>query len=34
MGLIDASQYRHVSEMAAEVGRLLGGWRKAAATRR
>ena len=34
MGLLDASQYRHVSEMAAEVGRLLGGWRKAAGTRR
>ncbi len=33
MGLLDASKYRHVSEMAAEVGRLLGGWRKAAGRR-
>jgi four helix bundle protein len=26
--LLDAGQYRHVSEMIQEVGRLLGGWRK------
>jgi len=28
LGLLDAGQYRHVSEMTQEVGRLLGGWRK------
>ena len=26
--LFSPGQYRHVSEMAQEVGRLLGGWRK------
>jgi hypothetical protein len=26
--LITLRQYRHVAEMVAEVGRLLGGWRK------
>lgn len=26
---ITASQYRHVSAMVAEIGRLLGGWQKA-----
>lgn len=30
LDLWDAGQYRHVSEMAQEVGRLLGGWRKTA----
>jgi hypothetical protein len=28
--LITLRQYRHVAEMVAEVGRLLGGWRKRA----
>jgi hypothetical protein len=28
--LIQANQYRHVSEMMAEIGRLLGGWHKRA----
>lgn len=28
LDLLQAGQYRHVSEMAAEVGRLLGGWRR------
>lgn len=28
MQLIKLNQYRHVAEMVAEVGRLLGGWRK------
>ena len=28
--LIQMSQYRHVSEMVTEIGRLLGGWRKKA----
>lgn len=28
----DAGQYRHVSELAQEVGRLLGGWRKTASS--
>ena len=27
-GLLKLNQYRHVAEMVAEVGRLLGGWRK------
>ncbi len=26
--LLKGGQYRHVSEMVAEIGRLLGGWRK------
>ena len=26
--IINLRQYRHVAEMVAEVGRLLGGWRK------
>jgi hypothetical protein len=29
---LSSGQYRHVAEMAAEVGRLLGGWLKATAT--
>lgn len=29
LGLITPRQYRHVAEMVAEIGRLLGGWRKA-----
>ena len=28
MQLLSDGQYRHVSAMVAEVGRLLGGWRK------
>jgi len=28
--IIDRRRYRHVSEMVAEIGRLLGGWRKKA----
>jgi hypothetical protein len=28
LGLISLRQHRHVAEMVAEVGRLLGGWRK------
>ena len=28
----DAGQYRHVSELAQEVGRLLGGWLKTASS--
>lgn len=28
LGLLSADQYRHVSELTQEVGRLLGGWRK------
>ncbi|RIK53551.1 MAG: hypothetical protein DCC57_08150 [Chloroflexi bacterium] len=28
LDLLSAGQYRHVSELAQEVGRLLGGWRK------
>ncbi len=27
-GWLSAGQYQHVSEMVAEIGRLLGGWRK------
>ena len=27
LGLLKSGQYRHLSEMVAEVGRLLGGWR-------
>ena len=27
-GWLSAGQYRHVSEMVAEIGRLLGGWEK------
>jgi hypothetical protein len=30
MNLLDAGQYRHVSAMTTEVGKLLGGWRKQA----
>jgi four helix bundle protein len=30
---LSAGQYRHVSEMMAEIGRLLGGWQKATAGR-
>jgi hypothetical protein len=30
LGIINPRQYRHVAEMVAEVGRLLGGWRKKA----
>jgi hypothetical protein len=26
--ILDAGQYRHVSVMDAEIGKLLGGWRK------
>lgn len=29
MKLLKLNQYRHVAEMVAEIGRLLGGWRKA-----
>ena len=32
MELITLRQYRHVAEMVAEVGRLLGGWRKKASS--
>jgi hypothetical protein len=28
MGLLNGGQYQHVSGMDAEVGRLLGGWKK------
>lgn len=28
MEILDAGQYRHVSVMDAEIGKLLGGWRK------
>lgn len=31
-GWLTGGQYRHVSEMVAEIGRLLGGWRKASKT--
>ncbi|MCB9150259.1 MAG: four helix bundle protein [Caldilineaceae bacterium] len=31
--LLSAGQFRHVSQMTAEVGRLLGGWRKSAGER-
>ena len=27
-GWLSAGQYRHVAQMIAEIGRLLGGWRK------
>ncbi|MDQ3006853.1 MAG: diversity-generating retroelement protein Avd [Chloroflexota bacterium] len=30
---INAGQYRHVSEMVAEIGRLLGGWLKLSLSR-
>ena len=30
---LGAGQYEHVAAMVAEIGRLLGGWRKAAARR-
>ncbi|PID85264.1 MAG: four helix bundle protein [Chloroflexi bacterium] len=30
LNLFKLNQYRHVAEMVAEVGRLLGGWRKTA----
>ena len=30
---MSAGQYRHVSEMVAEIGRLLGGWLKASHSR-
>jgi hypothetical protein len=33
LGLLQAGQYRHVGEMAAEIGRLLGGWRSTDKTR-
>jgi len=29
---LNDGQYRHVSEMVAEIGRLLGGWMKATST--
>jgi hypothetical protein len=32
LGLLDDGPYRHASQMAMEVGRLLGGWRKKAGT--
>jgi len=28
LGLITPRQYHHVAEMVAEIGRLMGGWRK------
>jgi cytosine/adenosine deaminase-related metal-dependent hydrolase len=28
MNLLKLNQYRHAAEMVAEIGRLLGGWRK------
>jgi hypothetical protein len=33
LDLLRAGQYRHGSELAREVGRLLGGWQKSVATR-
>lgn len=33
MDLLDAGQYRHGSAMVAEVGRLLGGWRRSTGSR-
>lgn len=32
-GWLSAGQYRHVSEMVAEIGRLLGGWQKTVASK-
>ena len=32
--LLKLNQYRHVAEMVAEVGRLLGGWRKTVSNER
>ena len=29
LSLLKPNQYRHASEMTAEIGRLLGGWQKA-----
>lgn len=29
---MNAGQYRHVSEMVSEIGRLLGGWKKSSVT--
>lgn len=31
-GWLSAGQYQHVAEMVAEIGRLLGGWRKVVPT--
>ena len=31
LALFTLNQYRHVSEMIAEIGRLLGGWRRSVA---
>ena len=31
-GWLSVGQYRHVAEMVAEIGRLLGGWHKASRT--
>ena len=31
LGWLSAGQYQHVAEMVAEIGRLLGGWRKVTA---
>jgi hypothetical protein len=33
MALISPGQYEHAARMLVEIGRLLGGWQKAAATR-
>ena len=32
LNLVQENQYRYVSQMVAEVGRLLGGWRKSIAS--
>jgi len=32
LNLLTLRQYRHVAEMVAEVGRLLGGWRQSIST--
>lgn len=32
-GWLSQGQYRHVSQMVAEIGRLLGGWQKTVATK-
>ena len=32
-GWLSAGQYKHVAAMVAEIGRLLGGWKKSAAAR-
>ena len=34
LGWLQPGQYRHVSAMVAEIGRLLGGWQKTVAGRR